>query len=118
MRFARSGAVMHVLFIHQNFPAQFGHIAAHLVRNKGFRCTFLSEAAPATVGGLERIQYQTRGGATEKTHYCSRTFENAIWHSHAIYEALASHPELRPDLVVAHSGFFSTVFLRELYDCP
>ena len=37
---------MHVLFVHQNFPAQFGHIATYLVRKKGFRCTFLSQVPP------------------------------------------------------------------------
>lgn len=31
---------MHLLFIHQNFPAQFGHIAAYLSQHKGYRCTF------------------------------------------------------------------------------
>lgn len=109
---------MHVLFIHQNFPAQFGHIAAHLVRTRGWRCSFASEQPAGTVGGIERIQYRIKGGATEKTHYCSRSFENAIWHSHAVYEALAARPDIKPDLVVAHAGFLSTVFLRELYDCP
>jgi glycosyltransferase involved in cell wall biosynthesis len=109
---------MHILFIHQNFPAQFGHIAQFLTSNKGFRCTFLSEQPAGITGGIERIQYRRRGGAIEQTHYCSRTFENAIWHSHAAFEALESRPDLRPDLIVAHSGFLSTVFLRELYDCP
>jgi glycosyltransferase involved in cell wall biosynthesis len=91
---------MHILFVHQNFPAQFGHIADYLVRQKGFRCTFASQKSPGQVGGVERIQYHVQGGATERTHYCSRTFENAVWH------------------IVAHSGFLTTVFLRELYDCP
>lgn len=109
---------MHVLFIHQNFPAQFGHIAAHLVQQRRFRCTFVSQHPPGTVGGIERIQYHLRSGATEQTHYCSRSFENVIWHAHAIYEALEQRPDVRPDLVVAHSGFLTTVFLRELYDCP
>jgi glycosyltransferase involved in cell wall biosynthesis len=109
---------MHVLFIHQNFPAQFGHIAAYLTREKGFRCTFVSQHPPAVVEGIERIQYRIKGGATEQTHYSSRTFENAIWHSHGVYEALAQRPDVKPDLVVAHSGFLSTVLLRELYDCP
>jgi len=109
---------MHVLFIHQNFPAQFGHIAAYLVQRKGFRATFVSEQPPGNDGGIERIQYKIAGGATAQTHYCSRSYENAIWHSHAIYDALAARPDIRPDLVVAHSGFLSTVFLRELYDCP
>ena len=109
---------MHVLFVHQNFPAQFGHVASYLVQRKGYRCSFASELEPGTSGGIERIQYKIQGGATLQTHYCSRSFENAIWHSHALYEALAARPDIKPDLVVAHSGFLSTVFLRDLYDCP
>jgi glycosyltransferase involved in cell wall biosynthesis len=108
---------MHVLFIHQNFPAQFGHIASFLAQRHGFRCTFLSQQAPGISGGVERIQYQIKGGARMENHYCSRTFENAIWHSHALYEALEARPDIKPDLIVAHSGFLSTIFLRELYEC-
>jgi glycosyltransferase involved in cell wall biosynthesis len=109
---------MHVLFVHQNFPAQFGHIAEYLIRQKGFRCTFASQKGPGTWAGVERVQYHVKSGATEQTHYCSRTFENAIWHSHALYEALHVRADIQPDLVVAHSGFLTTVFLRDLYRCP
>jgi glycosyltransferase involved in cell wall biosynthesis len=109
---------MHVLFVHQNFPAQFGHIAEYLIQQKGFRCTFASQKSPGTFAGLERVQYHVKSGATDKTHYCSRTFENAVWHSHALYEALHVRPDIQPDLVVAHSGFLTTIFLRELYRCP
>ncbi len=35
-----------------------------------------------------------------------------------LYEALAAEPALQPDLIVGHSGFASTLFLRELYDLP
>lgn len=109
---------MHILFVHQNFPAQFGHIAQYLIQRHGFRCTFVSEKPGGQVAGIERIQYQARGGATAATHYCSRTFENQIWQSHALFEALKDRPDLRPDLIVGHSGFVSTLYLRELYDCP
>jgi hypothetical protein len=34
---------MHVLFVHKNFPAQFGHIGSYLVKREGFRCTFVCE---------------------------------------------------------------------------
>src|SRR5262249_15411067 len=45
--------------------------------------------------------------------------ENTIWHAHAVYEALKARPDVRPDLIVGHSGFGSTLFLRELYgDTP
>jgi glycosyltransferase involved in cell wall biosynthesis len=109
---------MHILFVHQNYPAQFGHIADHLTRHHGFRCTFVSERPAGRVGAIERIQYRRKGGATARSHYCSRTFENATWHTHAVYQALKARPDIRPDLVVGHSGFGSTLFLRELYDCP
>jgi glycosyltransferase involved in cell wall biosynthesis len=109
---------MHILFVHQNYPAQFGHIAQHLTQNKDHHCTYISEKPPGKQGRIERIQYKIKGGATVKSHYCSRTFENATWHSHAVYEAMKARPDIKPDLVVGHSGFGSTLFLRELYDCP
>lgn len=110
---------MHVLFVHPNFPAQFGHIAGHLAARPGWRATFVSAAAEGTVQGVDRIRFETRGGATKSTHYCARTFENATWSAHAVYEALKARPDLRPDLIVGHSGFGTTLFLPELYpDVP
>jgi glycosyltransferase involved in cell wall biosynthesis len=111
---------VHVLFVHKNFPAQFGHIAHHLVARHGWRCTFVSETAAGTVDGIEKIQYRPGRGATAQSHYCARTFENAIWHASGVYQALRPHRHtLRPDLIVGHSGFGSTLFLPELFpDTP
>jgi glycosyltransferase involved in cell wall biosynthesis len=109
---------MHLLFVHQNHPAQFGHIADYLARRKGFRCTFTAMGRTGFAGPVELIPYQLKGGATDRSHYCSRTFENTIWQTHAVYEALKARPDIQPDLVVGHSGFGSTLFLRQLYRCP
>lgn len=116
---------MHVLYVHQNFPAQFGHIARHLVQKLGWRCTFVSETPSGNVEGIDKVQYTIRGGATKTTHYCSRTFENAVWHTDAVYQAMRAHAAAtagatasadgEPDLIVGHSGFGSTLFLPELY---
>src|SRR5438105_1207313 len=107
---------MHILYVHQNFPAQFGHIARHLVHKLGWRCTFVSETPGGVVEGIEKIQYQIAGGATQSTHFCSRTFENAVWHTDAVYHALRPrYRDLKPDLIVGHSGFGSTLFLPELF---
>jgi len=74
---------MHVLFVHKNFPAQFGHIAAYLAEREGYECTFVSERPPGEYRGVRRLQYKIRGGARKHTHYCSRSFENFTWHSHS-----------------------------------
>src|SRR5512140_3136490 len=109
---------MNVLFVHQNFPAQFGHIAARLVAEFGYKCSFVSLRPAKTVSGVRLIQYRPVGGATRHTHYCSRTFENCVAHAHGVYEALRKEPDVRPDLIVAHSGFGSSLFLSNLYNCP
>ncbi|MCI0378506.1 MAG: glycosyltransferase [Gemmataceae bacterium] len=109
---------MHLVFVHPNFPAQFGAIAQYLAKVDGFRCRFVSEREPGVHARVERIQYRPRGSPTPQNHYCSRTFESAIWHTDALYRALRARPDVKPDLVVAHSGFLTSVFLRELYHCP
>ena len=110
---------MHVLYVHPNFPAQFGHIAHHLVQQHGWKCTFVSQTPGGNVQGIEKIQYHLFGGATAKNHYCTRTFENNIWHTDGVYRALRQRPDIKPDLIVGHSGFGSTLFLREMYpDVP
>ncbi len=106
---------MHILYVHQNFPAQFGHIARHLVQKMGWECSFCSQTGDGDVDGIRKIGYKLAGGATRQNHYCSRTFENTVWHCDAVHSALKAHPEVQPDLIVGHSGFGSTLFLRELY---
>ena len=106
---------MHVLYVHQNFPAQFGHIARHLVDKLGWQCSFVSQTPGGVVGGINKIEYKVGGGATKQNHFCSRTFENTVWHCDAVYRAMKARPDVRPDLIVGHSGFGSTLFLRELY---
>jgi glycosyltransferase involved in cell wall biosynthesis len=107
---------VHVLYVHQNFPAQFGHIAGYLIREQGWRCTFVSQTDPGTVAGIRKVRYEPVGGATRRTHYFSRTFENAVAHAHGVYRALKPMKEtIRPDLIVGHSGFGSTLFLPELW---
>jgi glycosyltransferase involved in cell wall biosynthesis len=111
---------LHVLFVHRNFPAQFGHIASRLVQERGWKCTFVSEKPPGSAGGVDNIQYRPRGGPTEHTHYLARTFESGIWHAAGVYEAMKPvSAAIRPDLIVGHSGWGSTLFLRELWpDAP
>jgi glycosyltransferase involved in cell wall biosynthesis len=106
---------MQVLYVHQNFPAQFGHIAWHLTRKLGWKCWFASETPGTDADGVEKIQYRRAGGATRQTHFCSRTFENAVFSCDGVHAALKARPDIQPDLIVGHSGFGSTLFLRDLY---
>ncbi len=111
-------ARMQILFVHPNFPAQFGPVARWLARRDDVDCVFLSQQAEGERDGIRCIPFELRGGARRETHYCSRTFENAVWRAHAVYRACKEASDLRPDLIVGHSGFGSTAMLPELFDCP
>ncbi len=108
---------MQLPFVHPNFPGQFGPLLSRLSKQPDLDCIFLSNNASDMRDGVICIPFALRGGATESTHYCSRTFENAVWSSHAIYEACES-AQLNPNVIIGHSGFGTTVFLQELYRCP
>jgi glycosyltransferase involved in cell wall biosynthesis len=109
---------MRVLFVHQNYPAQFAQTARWLVANLGWTCTVMSEVQSGWDAGVRCLHYDVAGGATEYSHYCARSFENLIWKAHGIYEACRRDLPESPDLIVGHSGMTSTLFLRNLYSCP
>src|SRR5215213_7185433 len=109
---------MHVMFVHQNFPAQFRYIAPKLVSDFGWKCTFGTEKAGGGLPGVDKVVYTARGGATLANHVCTRTFENQVAQTHGAYAALKARPDVRPDLIVAHAGFGSSLFLPYLYDAP
>ncbi len=116
---------MHVLYVHQKYPAQFRHVVRHLART-GRRCTFVSwrrdgltddklDGCRDRADGVECIGYEPAGAARKSAHPCARGFENRIWHCDAVYHVLKRRPDIRPDLIVGHSGFGTTLLLPELY---
>jgi glycosyltransferase involved in cell wall biosynthesis len=109
---------MHILFYHQNYPAQFGPLVRQLVARPDWTVSFVSKDGQPDDSRVRHLRYRPIGGATARTHYAARTFENFIAHSHGAFAELAKQPDLKPDLIVGHSGFGSTTFLRDLFPCP
>lgn len=108
---------MKIVFVHQNYPAQFGHVARYLAQ-RGHECLFVSNKDGSDEPGLRRIQYHLAGKPEGKGHPAARVFEDTLWHCQGVHDALAPLSDLAPDLIVGHSGFGSTLYLRELFDCP
>ena len=111
---------MNVLFVHLFAPGQFEHIARHLAIEKGHRCTFVCEKAIGTTGGIGRLRCRLDGRPSRQAHYYARPFEEGVRRAAGVYRAMKPlRNRLRPDLIVGHSGFGSTLFLSELFpDTP
>lgn len=112
---------MHILFAHQNFPAQFGGFGAWLAQ-RGWEVTFVTAAEAAKPPPKCRlIRVKPHREASEKTHRFAQPFERAMINAQAFANA-AIHARdqggLRPDIVVAHSGWGTGSFARAVWpDC-
>jgi glycosyltransferase involved in cell wall biosynthesis len=110
---------MHTLFVHPSYPGQFGHVARSLVREWGDTCTFVCEESHRDDGEVRRIAYRPAGPA-RPTGYLIQDFESSLSHATGVFDALKPlQRKLKPDLIVGHANWGSTLFLPEVFpDVP
>lgn len=108
---------MNVLFVHNNFPAQFRHIAKALVQAGGFRLAAIGEQGAGDVEGVDVRRYTKMEGAHVETHTFARRFEHECRRAERVmFAALKLKSEgFEPDLIVAHCGWGETLPLRALF---
>ncbi|GIW86712.1 MAG: glycosyl transferase [Isosphaeraceae bacterium] len=116
---------MHLLLIHQAFPAQFGELALWLARDRGWRCTVLVESMstvpPPTEAMLRHVEIRPLAPRVLSDRPLPWPLQYADWLSQcrAVLETLRSQSDLQPDLVVAHGGRGApTAFIREALIAP
>jgi glycosyltransferase involved in cell wall biosynthesis len=116
---------MHVMFLHPNFPAQFGHIALHLRQTRGWDCTVVTSIDTTHLKELPfvHINYKVKPGPQPTVFYNPDSLQGHMDHLLAVYQALRSVPSVQPnfkppDLVVGHISYGTLLYLRNLYDCP
>jgi len=110
--------VMRIVFIHQNLPGQFRHMARHLAAQGGHEMVFVGARADRRVPGARVMPYRLHREVTKGIHpYLART-ENAVLYGQAAARQLVTLRDggFRPDLIVAHSGWGEALFAKDV--CP
>jgi glycosyltransferase involved in cell wall biosynthesis len=107
-----------ILFIHQEFPGQFKHLAPALVR-QGHEVTALRLAnkGPFDWQGVRVVPYQPAQGSTPGVHPWVRDFESKAIRGQACFLA-AQQLKSRgyaPDLVIAHPGWGESLFIKDVW---
>ncbi|QTS88787.1 glycosyltransferase family 4 protein [Ectopseudomonas khazarica] len=108
---------MNILFIHQNFPGQFRHIAAHLARQPDVNvCAIGREHAPG-LAGIRLYRYRPHRPASKETHPYARTFEEGVLHGQQVLRLLLDIKAkgYRPDVIVAHPGWGETLYAKQAF---
>ncbi len=109
---------MNILFVHQNFPGQFKHLAPALLR-AGHAVTALvpSTNSPSEWNGIKLIPYALDRGNTIGAHPWIVDFESKVIRGEACLRLALS---LRaqgyvPDIILAHPGWGESLFLKEVW---
>ncbi len=112
---------MRILFIHQNFPAQFGPIGLYLAA-QGWDVTFATAREDAAAPrGTRMLHFKAHRQPSEKTHRYLRGTEQAVLNGQGFARTglQAAAAGYRPDLIVVHSGWGSGTFARAIWpDVP
>jgi len=107
---------MDILFVHQNAPGQFRHLAQDLARNDRHRVVFLGQRVSQSPGNVRWLRYPAQRSPRPTTHHYVHRFESSVRRGQGVVRAcMALRDEgFRPDLIVAHPGWGETLFLRDL----
>lgn len=109
------------LFIHQNFPAQYKHIVQHLAAQKGNQVRFITQPNENAMSGVTKITYPKDERGPINCHAYSVELDRAIFTGATVAEVCRKlHDEgFRPDLIVGHSGWGETLFVKDVFpDVP
>ncbi|NUZ06083.1 glycosyltransferase [Piscinibacter koreensis] len=110
---------MRLLVIHQNFPGQFGALAAAWAARPGWQVRALArDTAPgvASFGALTRYRLASRT-AGRAAHPYLRLMEAATLHGQAAARAML-HLRARgftPDVIVAHPGWGESLYAKDVF---
>ena len=111
------GAWMDILFLHQNMPGQFRHLAPALARDPAHKVVFLTRRQDATLPGVRRITYTPRPPEQPRVHRYLRGFQDAVLHGQQVVRvALDLRSQgFNPGLVVAHPGWGESLFIKDVF---
>ena len=109
---------MNILFIHQNFPGQFKHLAPALISlGHDVTALVLTKKEATQWNGVELIPYSLNRGNAKDAHPWSVDFESKVIRGEACLRAALALKQrgYTPEVIVGHPGWGESLFLKEVW---
>jgi glycosyltransferase involved in cell wall biosynthesis len=108
---------MDVLFIHNNFPAQFQHLAPFLAKQPGVRVAAIGARTSRAIEGVRLIKYAMTAYDTSSSHPFARRFDLECHRAEQVLYALSTLASsgFYPDVIIAHPGWGETIPVRSIF---
>lgn len=108
---------MNYLFIHQNFPAQYQHVVRELAKSQDNRVYFITQPNLNSMAQVYKVTYESDQRGVITCHSYSAEIDRAI-HTGATVADVCRRlldQDFVPDLIVGHSGWGETLFVKDVF---
>jgi glycosyltransferase involved in cell wall biosynthesis len=108
---------MNVLFVHNNFPGQFRHLAQALSKDPGFHVAAIGSYTAQAAPGIRLLKYASPSADAAVVHPFARRFEQECRRAEEVLYSLSSLTAsgFVPDVIFAHPGWGETLPLRAMF---
>lgn len=114
-------ASMKILFVHQNFPGQYLHLAQHLGSIPGNQVVFITQRRDAELPGVRKLVYQPHRLVTRNMHHYLQGTEAGLLNAQTVARIALNLKQsgFTPDVIVGHHGWGEIWYLKDVFpDVP
>lgn len=109
--------VLNVLFVHQNFPGQYPHLARHLAAQPNHRVVALSQRPDGDLPGVRTLRYRPKRETTPNIHPYLCGLEAGVLNAQAVVRMALrlKRSGFIPDVMLGHNGWGEIWYLKEVF---
>lgn len=107
---------MKALFVHKNWPAQFGGFCGFL-RRSGWDIAFATQREDARSDAMRVVRFESHRASSTSTHPYLRSLEDSVIAGQGLARAAMalSRSGWTPDVIVSHSGWVAGAFAKTVW---
>ncbi len=113
--------MLRILFIHQNFPGQFRHLASALASDPNNKVIAIGDKITAgkrePLPGVRLVCYESPQASARSTHHYLRELENGVRRGQQVCRLAFSlrNEGFKPDLIICHPGWGDGLYLKDVF---
>ena len=108
---------MNLLFVHQNFPGQYLHLARHLAAQPGNRVVAISQRQDGDLPNVTIRRYRPQRKTTPNVHHYLTSLEAGVLNAQAVARVALDLKKsgFIPDVMLGHNGWGEIWYLKEVF---
>ncbi|MGC2167201.1 MAG: glycosyltransferase family 4 protein, partial [Gallionella sp.] len=110
-------ARMKILFVHQNCPAQYVHLARHLAAISGNQVVFITQRQDASLPNVRKIVYKPNRVPGKETHRYLGSVEAGVLNAQEVARVALQLKQsgFVPDVMLGHNGWGEIWYLKDVF---